>query len=133
MLVRRLTYLVKFMPNLSTITAPLRMLLEQRNEWTWQHEQENCFQTSRKVYLPQSQYLSFMTQRGPQESQQMLHRLGKVRSFYSCMRKLVAYTSRPLTRAELNYALIGNQLLATKYACERFHQYIYRQYIKGRN
>lgn len=37
------TYLAKFIPQLSTISAPLRCLLEQKNEWIWAHEQEMCF------------------------------------------------------------------------------------------
>ena len=38
-----LTYLAKFIPNLSQVSAPLRSLLEQGNEWQWHHEHEESF------------------------------------------------------------------------------------------
>src|SRR4029434_9005724 len=43
------TYLAKFIPRLSTVSAPLRMLLEQNNEWMWQHEHEKCVQTLKNI------------------------------------------------------------------------------------
>ena len=39
--------------------------------------------------------------------------------------KPVAYASRSLTPAQLNYAIIEMELQAIVFACERFHQYIY--------
>ena len=40
-----LTYLGKFIPNLSHIASPLRTLLEKNVEWHWQAEQENSFRS----------------------------------------------------------------------------------------
>lgn len=39
----------------------------------------------------------------------------------------VAYASRALTSAESRYTQIEKELLASMYACERFHQYVYGQ------
>ena len=43
------TYLAKFIPQLSTKSAPLRCLLEEKNEWTWSHEQEDCFKNLKRT------------------------------------------------------------------------------------
>ena len=37
----------------------------------------------------------------------------------------VAYTSRALKDAEKRYAQIAKEMLAIKFGCQRFHQYIY--------
>lgn len=39
----------------------------------------------------------------------------------------VTYASRALTSAKSRYAQIEKELLASMYACERFHQYVYGQ------
>ena len=39
--------------------------------------------------------------------------------------KPIAYASRAMTMAQLNYAVIEKELLAVLFGCERFHQYIY--------
>ena len=40
------TYLAKFIPQLSTKSAPLRCLLEEKNEWTWSHV---CFKNLKRI------------------------------------------------------------------------------------
>uniref|UniRef100_A0A3Q2DAV3 ribonuclease H n=1 Tax=Cyprinodon variegatus TaxID=28743 RepID=A0A3Q2DAV3_CYPVA len=52
------TYLAKFVPQLSAQSAPLRILLEQKNEWVWSHEQEQCFLKLKKI-LTQEPVLQF--------------------------------------------------------------------------
>ena len=38
-----LTYLSKFIPNLSQIASPLRALLEKDTAWEWHHEHQDSF------------------------------------------------------------------------------------------
>lgn len=52
------TYLAKFVPQLSTQSAPHRSLREQKNEWIWSHEQEQCF-LKLKETLTQEPVLKF--------------------------------------------------------------------------
>ena len=39
--------------------------------------------------------------------------------------KPIAYASRSLTQSECNYAQIEKEFLTTRFACSKFHQYIY--------
>jgi hypothetical protein len=59
-------YLAKFVPNLASITAPIRELLKKDIEFYWAHEQIKAFETLKKS-LPdnQVQFSSFFIQRNP--------------------------------------------------------------------
>lgn len=49
LLLGMVTYLGKFIPNLSDITKPLRKLLHKENAWVWDHEQQKAFKNVKKV------------------------------------------------------------------------------------
>ena len=40
---RFITYLSKFLPNMSDASALLRVLLEEKNDWFWEKQQEDSF------------------------------------------------------------------------------------------
>lgn len=123
------TYLAKFIPDLSTHSAPLRSLLDQKNEWCWSYEQEQCFKQLKET-LTQEPVLKFYD---PERSTRISadasqYGLGAVLlQQHNEQWLLVAYASRALMSAESRYAQIEKELLASTYACERFHQYVYGQ------
>ena len=51
--VRRLmgmaNYLAKFLPQLATITTPLKELQKERNEWIWAEPQETAFRRLKQI------------------------------------------------------------------------------------
>ena len=44
-----ITYLAKFIPNLSQTASPLRTLLEKEVEWHWNDQQEQSFQMLKQL------------------------------------------------------------------------------------
>ena len=44
-----ITYLAKFLPNLSDVTEPLRRLLDRDVEWHWDHVHENALTQVKKL------------------------------------------------------------------------------------
>lgn len=127
------TYLAKFIPKLSAISAPLRMLLEQKNEWMWLQQQEDCFQTLKNTLISEPVLRFYDPKRETRISADASqYGLGVVLlQLHEETWQPVAYASRSLTSAEVNYAQIAKELLATTYACERFHQYVYRQIVEA--
>ncbi|VDI10628.1 Hypothetical predicted protein [Mytilus galloprovincialis] len=58
-------YLGKFMPNMSTVSAPLRTLLEKNTAWHWDEKQETSFQKLKEMATnaPLLQYYTIRTNR----------------------------------------------------------------------
>ena len=104
--VRRLlgvvTYMVKFVPKLSTIAEPLRRLTHKDSVFEWSEEQETKKETTIECDSSEHGLGAVITQEG----------------------KPVAYASQTLTSTERNYERIEKEALAIVFACERFEQYI---------
>jgi hypothetical protein len=43
------TYLGKFLPNLSTVSAPLRHLLQDNIKWNWTEQHESALESIKKL------------------------------------------------------------------------------------
>ena len=120
-------HLGKFIPHLATKTKPLRDLLVEKNEWTWEQTQQKAFNDLKaalqsdvvlKLYDPNKDSLV--------SADSSSYGLGAV-----LLQKQedghfspVAYASRALTPTEQRYAQVEKEALATTWACERFNMYI---------
>ena len=59
-----ITYLAKFVPNMSDLTAPIRVLLKKDVEFHWEEPQETSFQNCKKV-LTQAPVLKYYNSKEP--------------------------------------------------------------------
>jgi hypothetical protein len=122
-------YQGRFLQNLSAKTAPLRTLLEEKNEFQWSNEQERCFEELKEI-LSKEPVLKFYDSKRPIKisSDSSKSGLGAVLlQSHNHEWFPVAYASRALTQAEQRYAQIEKECLSIVFACERFYQYIYGQ------
>lgn len=118
-----ITYLAKFVPNLSEITSPLRQLLAKDVAWCWEEEQERAFVEIKRLMMSPP-VLSFYDVREPvtlsvDASSKALGAVLLQRG------KPVAYASKALTTSEMNYPQIDKEPAAIRFGCRKFHQYIY--------
>ncbi|KAK3791739.1 hypothetical protein RRG08_011532 [Elysia crispata] len=112
------SYLTKFIPNMSEATGPLRELLAKDSEWQWLPNHEEAIMKIKDVLsnTPVQAYFD-VSKNG----------LGAALLQDD---KPIAYASRSLSKAEQRYAMIEKETLAIVFAMERFHQYVYGQPVR---
>ena len=125
--VRRLLGMINFLachiPDMSTITAPLRDLLKTDVHFQWNSQHDAALSKIKHV-LSTVPVLSYFdpSKASTIQADASNHGLG------ACLLqqgKLVAYALRSLTPTEAAYAQIEKELLAIVFACQKFHQFIY--------
>ena len=125
--IRRLLGMINFLaphiPNMSTVTAPLRCLLKSDALFEWGAEQVTAL-TKVKEILSSTPVLHHFDPKAISTIQADASQSG----LGACLLqkgKPIAYASRSLSQTEYNYAQIEKELLAVVFACNKFHQYIY--------
>ena len=121
-------YYGKFLPDLSTILAPLYKLLRKEAQWTWGKEQEGAFKsvkallTSDRVLAPYdpTRELILACDASPYGVGVVLSQ----RDAEGC-KQPVAYASRTLAPAERNYSQLKKEGLAIIFGVKRFHSYLF--------
>ena len=116
------TYLSKFIPNLSVLTKELRGLTKKNVIYNWSHLHQKEFEILKKV-LTTTPVLQYYDENLPV-------RLSVDSSKYGMgaviMQKgPIAYASKSLTPAQQNYAQIEKECLAIVFGCQRFKQYLF--------
>lgn len=122
-----INYLIKWIPDCATKTAPLRQLLLDRNAWVWESHQQEAFERL-KADLTSAPVLQYYDPSLPVKISADASSFGL--GFVLLQLKdedwrPVAYGSRSLTDTEKNWAQIERELLAVTVGCEHFHQYLY--------
>ena len=119
------TYLSKFIPNMSQKSAPLCQLLQKDVEWSWGRVEEDTF-TCLKTSISSAPVLKFFDPKEPVTLSVDASSKG-VGAVLLQNDHPVTYASKALTPSQENYAQIEKEMLAIVFGCERFHDYLYGQ------
>ena len=125
-----LTYYNKFMPNLSTVLAPLYLLLKSDVKWKWSKDQEKAFRKSKELLLSSDLLIhvhfdpSLPIVLACDASQ---YGIGAVlaHKMPDGTERPVGYVSRTLNEAEKNYAQLEKEGLALVYGVKKFYSYLF--------
>lgn len=121
------TYVGKFIENLSNITAPLRILLKNYVPWVWEKQHSDAFNKLKEVLVKQP-VLQYYDPNKPIiiSADSSKNGVGAVlmQNNMPCM-----YASKALTETQKKYAQIEKELYSLVFACDRFHQFIFGKSI----
>lgn len=118
-----LNFLRPYLPNMSTLTEPLRSLLKDDVPWSWGHEQKEAMRKIKEL-LTSGPVLKFYDMNKDVTLQVDASESGLGAVIFQDNHP-VAYASRSLSPAECNYPQIDKELLAIVFGCERFNHYVY--------
>ena len=123
------TYLGKFVPNLSEVSAPLRELLEKNLAWSFDTPQRQAFQEL-KLLITNSPILKYFDPKLPIKVFSDASKSGLGATLEQKHGENwfpVAFASRSMNPAETNYVQIEKEILSIVFACERFNDFLYGQ------
>ena len=116
------TYLSKFIPNYSEISAPLRVLLEKNTEWHWDTQQMQAL-NQLKDMATNHPTLKYFDPMKPTKISVDASSKGMGTVLLQDDHP-IAYASKLLTPAQQNYAQIEKEMFAIVFECHKFHDYI---------
>ena len=125
-------YYGKFLEGLSSTLAPLYALLQKNQKWKWDQEQKDAFAKVTQELVSFKLLIHYEPQRKlPLSYDASPYGIGAVilHVMDDGSEKLIAYTSRSLSAAQLNYAQIDKEGLAIVYGVKKFHRYLYGRQI----
>ena len=123
-----ITYLSKFAPSLSEETKPMRDILKDNVEFSWDKPQQTAFERTKRL-ISDTPVLTYFDPKKELilEVDASKHGLGA--AIYNDGRP-IAFASKALNATEQKYAQIEKELYAILFGCTRFHQYIYGRKVK---
>lgn len=117
----------RFIPNLSTVTEPLRRLLKKEVPFEWGSEQDKAFSELKKR-LTEKRTLGYYN---PEAKTTVIADASPVGLGAVLIQdgpkgpKVISYASKSLSDCEKNYSQNEKEALALVWACERFHYFLY--------
>ena len=121
-------YYAKYIPNLSTISAPLNRLRQKDTPWKWTEKEEEAV-NKLKHHLSSAEVLVHYNPKTPLklDCDASSVGIGAVLSHVQPdgTEKPIAYALRSLTIAERNYSQIEREALSIVWGIKKFHNYLY--------
>lgn len=122
------TYLGRFIPNLGTLSEPLRTLMKKSEKFKWKDEHGKCFQDIKNCIVNESQLGFFdrqdktfvITDASPYGLGAIL-----IQKNGNDEERVIMYASKSLSEVERRYCQTEREGLAVVWAIERFHQYLF--------
>jgi transposase InsO family protein len=116
-------YMAPFIPSLSTLTAPLRELVKQSSQFTWNATYQSALDKIKESISDEITLTYF-----DPAKETVLQVDASMRGLGAALlqdHRPVAFASKALNDVESRYANIERELLAVVYGCERFHTYLF--------
>ena len=120
-------YCGRFIPNLATLSEPLRQLTKNSQQWEWTKKTQEAFQDVKSALLAEETMVYF----DPRRKTELIVDASPVGLGAVLLQDKnkgtwcpVAYASRALTNTETRYAQIEREALAIRWACKHFHLYL---------
>ena len=123
-----LTYYGRFLPNRSTVLAPLYNLLHAKVSWKWATEEKEAFRASKHLLLSSQCLVHYdMHKELVLSCDASAYGIGAVLShrLEDGTEKPVGFVSRTLSPAEKNYSQLEKEGLSCVFEVKRFHSYLY--------
>ena len=119
--------LMKFVPNLAALTAPIRCLLKKGTDWTWDEPQRQAFEHLKKAITSGTVLANYNREADTRiTADSSSYGLGAVIEQCSGdnIWRPLAYASRTITETESRYAPIEKEALSLTWACEKFSSFV---------
>lgn len=118
-----INYLAKFLPNLSQVIEPIRLLVRADVNFYWGKAQADAFDKIKRM-VTTAPVLAFYSSKKNLVIQCDASEKGLGAALLQD-KQPIAYASRALTDTEQRYAQIEKEMLAIVFSLERFHQYTF--------
>ena len=120
-------YCGRFIPDLATISEPLRKLTQKSTTFTWGESEEESFQTLKQKlcdapvlsYFDKTCHTQVIADASPYGLAAVLVQKQNGQN------RIIAYASRTLSQIEKKYSQTEKEALALVWSCERFRVYLY--------
>ena len=121
-------YLKRYSAKLTRLFEPLKPLLREEMEWTWDFSHQEAFDAI-KEELSRTPVLAYFDRKAEHviQTDASMKGLGAVLLQEG---KLVIYVSGTLTPAEERYSNIEKELLGVVFAMERLHNYVFGEPVR---